>query len=75
MKATYTHKGWFGICPVYLAKIETDAPVVEPRWRFLGCLLVLSEAVFGLIIYIATAINPDYEPAWPLLITGQLSGE
>ena len=29
---TLTHKGWLGLCPVYFGDIDSEAPVVEPRW-------------------------------------------
>lgn len=26
-----THKGWFGICPVYIGGIESDGPLIVER--------------------------------------------
>ena len=43
----YTHKGWFGLCPVYLAGIDSDGPNVDPRHWSLGWLMDLSEAVLS----------------------------
>lgn len=67
-----THKGWFGICPVYFADLETDAPlVVERHWIFVP-LMLLSEAIFYLAFTAWGMIDPDFEPQWPLKITGKL---
>jgi len=32
----------------------------------------LSESVYGLLIFMTSMINPDYDPEWPLLVTGEL---
>lgn len=31
-----TAKGWVGLCPVWLAEIDSDAPVPIPRPQWLG---------------------------------------
>lgn len=71
---TYTHKGWFGVCPVYLADIETDigGPTVDPRHWTLEWLMDLSEAVFGVCIHIRAALDASYLPMWPIVVTGEL---
>lgn len=69
----YTHKGWFGLCPVYLAGLDSDGPNVDPRHLSLGWLMDLSEAVFGSYIYLRTMFNPAFEPMWPLVITDELA--
>lgn len=68
----YTHKGWFGVCPVLLAGIDSDGPNVDPRHWSLGLLMDLSEVVFGAYIHLRTSLDQDYEPAWPILVTGEL---
>lgn len=40
---TYTHKGWFGLCPVYIAEPGSIDPYIEARRPYLGWLLDLSE--------------------------------
>ncbi|MBK6742509.1 MAG: hypothetical protein IPG66_05825 [Hydrogenophilales bacterium] len=67
----YTHKGWFGICPVWLADIDTDCPAVWPRYG-LQFLLGASELLYGGMIWLLTAMNPDAEPLFPIVITGEL---
>ncbi len=27
---TYTHKGWIGLCPVYIGDPDTDEPLLDP---------------------------------------------
>lgn len=66
MKIPLTHKGWFGICPVYFGRLDSEAPlVVERHWVFMP-LMMLSEFVYGLVLMFAE------EPQWPLRITGEL---
>lgn len=67
-----THKGWLGLCPIYLSGIDEEGPVVEPRWRVLAWLLPVSDAIFGICFALMTRIDPDYEPAWPIRVTGRL---
>ena len=68
----FTHKGWFGICPIYLAAIDTQCPIIDARCFVFEPLLWVSEGVFCLCIWVMLAIDPGYEPNWPLWITGEL---
>ena len=47
---TVTHQGWFLLCPVWLADVESDAIVPIPLFRWLGLWL-------DLMFIIQTAIN------------------
>lgn len=70
---TYTHKGWFGFCPVYYSRPESEAPgVIARHWGF-AALLSMSEWLFGLYFTVRQFVNIDYEPQWPMLITGELN--
>lgn len=69
---TYTHKGWFGVCPIYLGDIEGDCNVTA-RHDALGWLMDLSQFVIEFAIYVKTLINPNYEPMFPMCVTGELS--
>lgn len=69
---TFTDKGWFGICPVYFAGLDTPAPVVDPRHWLLAPLMWVSEAMFSLAFAVGSACQPGYEPEWPLRVTGEL---
>lgn len=68
-----THKGWLGICPIYLSGLDDEGPVVEPRWRALAWLLPLSETIYGLCFALMQRIDPSYEPMWPVRVTGRLA--
>lgn len=72
MRVEFSHKGWFGVCPVLLADIDGDAPVVHPRHVLLAPLFWLSEAIFAAVFLLAAAVRPQWEPAWPLHVTGEL---
>lgn len=68
----YTHKGWFGCCPVYFAGLETDAPLVEARHWIYTPLLIFSETFYDFYFAVASMLDPDFEPMWPLTVTGEL---
>lgn len=69
----YTHYGWFlGLVPVYLADVDSDAPVVVernwvPEWY---CWAV--EALFGLFCWAASLVIPNFEPMFSMLVTGEI---
>lgn len=67
-----THKGWFGLCPVYIGGLDTDAPLLVERSRLLLPLMMLSEAIFGALIWMRSASDPDWEPQWPIRVTGEI---
>ena len=69
---TYTHKGWMGLCPVYMADPYGPEPAVDARHAWLEWLHDLSLAVFDLLISIKMRLDPEYEPGWPMVITGEL---
>ena len=52
---TYTHKGWFGLCPVFIGGHETDCPTMKARHWTLEWLFDLSAIMMGL----ASAVMGD----------------
>lgn len=70
---TLTHKGWFGLCPVYFADPFGPAPMVEPRHWTLTPLMMLSEGIYAVAFTVWRALDPAFEPSWPLRITGELA--
>ena len=72
MKVTLTHKGWFGICPVYFGGLYTEAPHVYERHWLLAPLMSLSEWCYAATFFVGQLMNPEFEPGWPLRITGEL---
>lgn len=69
---TFTHKGWFGICPVYLADLESDAPLIDPRHWVLAPLMWASEVMYAVVFHVRGFMDPEFEPVWPIRITGEL---
>lgn len=69
----YQHKGWiFGVVPVYIGDLESRGPMIAerngiPEWWF-----SLFEALFGIFCWLMTLANPDFEPTFPILVTGEL---
>lgn len=75
MKVTvsYTHKGWMGLCPVYLADPYGPNPRVDARHAWLEWLHDLSLGIFRFLMQIRLRQDPNYEPLWPLVLTGELN--
>ena len=70
----FTHYGWFaGLVPVYIGNLQSEGPtLVErnwvPEWYF-----SLVEALFEVFCWFNTSLDPAFEPAFPILITGQIA--
>lgn len=73
ISATFTHKGWFGFCPVYLAGVESGEPMIHERHKLLLPVMILSEGFFGAFFFARSLLQPSYEPQWPIWITGELN--
>lgn len=71
--AEFTHVGWFaGLVPVYFADIDGEGCVLQernwcPEWWF-----TFVERVFGLFCQVACLLNPDFEPSFPITLTGEI---
>ncbi len=66
-----THKGWFGLCPVWIGLLHTEEPIVEPRHALLGWLMDLSDGIYA-ALHTLQAMVSDEEPSFPLRITGEI---
>ena len=72
MKYTLTHKGWFGICPVYYANLHSEAPlVIERHWIF-APLHDFSLFTYNCIGWIADLMESGYDMPYPLRVTGEI---
>lgn len=65
---TYTHKGWFGLCPVYLEAPHSDEPGIEPIYPFTEWLMTLSVWASVMCFRLFDIGNPR----WPIRVTGEL---
>jgi hypothetical protein len=68
----YTHKGWFGFCPVYLRNTFTSNPGVMPRYRWLTPVLYLNVWLQEIGIGLCSMVDPEWEPTWKIRLTGEL---
>lgn len=65
---TYTHKGWFGLCPVFVGNIDGEFFDLDPRHWIFDPLFWLSGLLFDLLFFVT--FQPEAE--WPVLLTGEL---
>ena len=71
-KITPTHYGlMYGVVPVRLDMTNPDEPLVEVRHWSLEPLLDICEGIYGLLIFFRSTVEPDYEPTYPITITGE----
>lgn len=66
-RATYTHKGWFFLCPVYMNADEGDGMAVTARHPWLDWWFDMNAAAFDLF-----ASASQYEEPFPFKVTGRL---
>ena len=69
----YTHRGWFGICPILIGNLHTECPCVQPINRWVVPLFWVSEKGQGAFIWLRTYLNPHYVPEWKLIVTRALN--
>lgn len=67
----YTHKGWIGLCPVYIANPDSMGPDVEPRVPRTDWLLHLSLWLFDFF----GALSHGDDGSIPIRITGKLGDD
>lgn len=71
-KENLTHRGWWLFCPVLLGGLDTEAPLVVPRWLWCTPLYWLAHQVQALVIGLCTMCFEEYEPQWYFLVTGEI---
>jgi hypothetical protein len=67
----WTHKGWFGFCPVYLADDGDGGLMLTPRRWWFNPLYYLSGWIQQLRITVCSWLVPGYVPLWKFRITGE----
>lgn len=71
-----THKGQiFGCIPVLLDMTDEQVPGVAPRWFWVEPFFWIAELLFGCAVFLRTMVDPEYEPLFPIKITGEVDGE
>ena len=68
---TYTHKGWFGFCPIYLRNTFTDNPHICPRAKWLMPVMRFNIVLQQLAIGACMMVNSDWVPVWKIRLTGE----
>lgn len=69
---TFTHYGWFGICPILIADPDNATPTFRPRYNYTEWLFDFSDWMFDRCNDIMELINPDHEPGFPYTVKGKL---
>jgi hypothetical protein len=69
---TLTHKGWFGLCPVYLGDLNSESPVVVERLAIYAPLLAFSEWMYRVAMACVEWMGSD-PPGFPLVVGQKLT--
>ena len=72
---TLTHFGWWMFCPVALGALDTEAPLIVPRWRILSPLFWLAGIAQSAVIGLCSLCFEEYEPRWYFLVTQPIHAE
>lgn len=69
----FTHKGWIAFCPVYIAELDSEGPIVCERNWVPECMLTLASVCQQGAMWFLSAMFPkDYEPLFAIKVTGKL---
>lgn len=71
LREGFTHKGWLGLCPVYLGNLESEGPLVAARWGCVEWLLDLSEAIYSVTMPVYHWLTGE-EPMYAIRVTGEI---
>jgi len=68
----FTHKGLFlNIIPVYLCADDPEGLISVRHWS-LEIPMDIVEGAFGMLCALISMVNPDFEPSFQILITGEV---
>jgi hypothetical protein len=62
------NKGLYGFCPVWVEGLEEEHIIMYARHSLLKPLFALSHCMVVATIYVMSAMNPNYEPKFPIKI-------
>ena len=71
LRATYTHQGWLGLCPVWF-NININSNLVTERNGVPEWFLLLNLHAQSLAAQCIEAIGGEAAPGWAIRITGRL---
>lgn len=71
-EVVFTHKGWLGACPVLIGDLDKEDGVLAPRHWILTAWLELMLVIYAGAFLLRKLVDRDYEPAWPLVVTGRI---
>ena len=71
-EVVFTHKGWLGLCPVLIGDLDKEDGILAPRRWILWAWLELMFIIYAGAFVLRGLFDPDFEPAWPLMVTGRV---
>lgn len=75
-KSDFKYKGWFFACPIYLnLDDDENGAEVAARYEWLEWWFTVNSVICNFMIGLKSMLDPDYEPAFPFRITGEIKDE
>lgn len=71
-RLVFTHKGWFGLCPVYICSDNPDRPAIIARWPSLDFLFHVSDKLFDAVASTMDFLRIPRQEGAPIMFTGKL---
>lgn len=69
----FTHYGLFcGVIPVYVGDIDGEECTMAVRNWWPEWLMDAANALYRVAFTVMEIFNPDIEPGWPILLTGEI---
>ena len=68
----FTHRGWFGLCPIIISDLDSGSPIIEARWACLDWFLTVNEFIQDKRIDFMMALDDNFEPSFSILVSGEL---
>jgi len=72
LRKHFTHRGWLGFCPVYMALEGTDGMLIQERNGIPAWWLGFAEMVMGCLITVLSLVDPWWEPQFMFIETGEI---
>lgn len=68
MTKTFTHKGWFGIVPVYVADVNRGEPTLIGRIPYTDWAVAGMAMIFCGMGWVLERINPSADWGFPIMM-------
>lgn len=69
---TFTHYGWFGLCPIIIADPEAETPTFQARYKYTEWLFDFSDWMYDRCNDFLLWMDKEHDPVFPYSVSGEL---